>query len=72
MGNKLANEPVGLAAVLAPILAYLLAAMGLDVDAETAAAIAGVVLVVGGAVARMLVRTKRTLPDPQAVKPGSV
>ena len=63
------NEPVALAAVLAPIITYLAAYFGFDLEPATAASIAGAVLVVGGGVARSLVRTKRTLPDPDAVKP---
>jgi hypothetical protein len=66
--DSIKNEPVALAAVLAPIIVYLAAYLGFDVSGETAATIAGAVLVVGGGIARSLVRTKRTLPDPNAVK----
>jgi hypothetical protein len=66
--NKVKNEPVALAAVLAPIVVYLAAALGFDLDQGTAATIAGAVLVIGGGVARSQVRTKRTLPNPDAVK----
>jgi hypothetical protein len=65
------NEPVAIGAVLVPIIVWLATRYGIDMTAETASAVAGVVLVIGGAVARMLVRTKRTLPDPDAVKPGT-
>jgi hypothetical protein len=69
--NALKNNPVAIASVV-PIIVYLFAAMGFDVDEDTAAAIAGIVLVAGGAVARQLVRTRRTLPNPDAVKaPGA-
>jgi uncharacterized protein (DUF697 family) len=65
--NALKNNPVAIASVV-PIIVYLAAAFGFDVDEETAAGIAGFVLLAGGAVARQLVRTKRTLPNPDAVK----
>jgi hypothetical protein len=54
-GNLLTREPVAAAAVLAPIVVYLAAAFGFDVDEGTAAAIAGAALVIGGYVARRLV-----------------
>jgi hypothetical protein len=65
--NALKNNPVAIASVV-PIIVYLAAAMGFNVDEDTAAGIAGIVLVAGGAVARQLVRTRRTLPNPDAVK----
>lgn len=65
--EAIANNPV-LIAALAPIVVYLAAALGFEVEEGLAATIAGVVLVLGGLLARGLVRTRRTLPDPDAVK----
>jgi hypothetical protein len=65
------NNPV-LIAALVPIVVYVATAMGFNVDEELAATIAGGVLVAGSLAARTMVRTKRTLPDPDAVKPGAV
>jgi hypothetical protein len=65
--ETLKNNPVALA-TLAPVIVYLAAAFGLNIDEDTAATVAGGVLVVGGFLARQLVRTRRTLPDPDAVK----
>jgi hypothetical protein len=70
--NKARNEPVAIATVLIPVIVWLAAYFGIDVSAETATAIAGAVLAVGGTVARAMVRTKRTLPNPDAVKPEAV
>lgn len=62
------TEPVALATVLAPLLTWLGARYGLDVDAEKATWAAGVILTIGAGLARSVVRTKATLPDPDAVK----
>jgi hypothetical protein len=62
------TEPVALATVLAPLLTWLAARYGLDVTPEKATWAAGVILTIGAGLARSAVRTKRTLPDPDAVK----
>jgi hypothetical protein len=65
--EAIATNPV-LIAALVPIVVYLGTSLGFDVDEGLAATIAGATLVVGSLIARGLVRTRRTLPDPDAVK----
>jgi hypothetical protein len=65
-----ANYPVALGTLLAPAVAWLIARYlpGLDLTDEQATIIAGFVLAAGSALATRAVRTKRTLPNPEAVK----
>lgn len=55
MTQKINTEPVLTVAVFSPIVVFLLARFGLQVDTETAASIATAVLVVGGWFARQRV-----------------
>ena len=65
------SEPVLTATLLVPVIVWLAAYFfpGTEVSTEQATIAATVVLAVGSAVARSRVRTKATLPDPEAVKP---
>lgn len=63
------TEPVLSATLLVPVVVWLAAYFGLDMDEQTATAVAGVVLLAGSLFARSKVRTRTTLPDPTAVKP---
>jgi uncharacterized protein (DUF697 family) len=63
-----ATEPVVLATLLAPLLTWLGAYYGLSVSPEKATSAAFVILTVGAGLARSMVRTKATLPDPTATK----
>jgi len=64
--SRIRTEPVLIGTVLVPVIVWLGARYGLDIDESTATNIAGVVLLAGGWIARNLVRTKATLPDPDA------
>lgn len=60
--------PVLTATLLAPVVAYLGGKLGLDLDDAQAAWLAGAVLAAGSTIATNLVRSRRTLPDPDATK----
>lgn len=64
------SEPVLTATLLAPVVAWVIAYFwpGTDVPTEQATIIATVILAIGSAVARSRVRTRASLPDPDAVK----
>ena len=64
------SEPVLTATLLAPVLVWLVAYFfpGTDISSEQATIAATVVLAIGSAVARSRVRTKASLPEPDAVK----
>jgi hypothetical protein len=66
------NEPVAIGTVLVPLVVWLAARYGFKVDADTAIQIAGALVVIGAGAARAMVRTKRTLPNPDAVKPNAL
>lgn len=65
-----ANYPVAIGTLLAPAVAWVTARYlpGLELSDEQATVIAGFVLAAGSGLATKAVRTKRTLPDPDAVK----
>ena len=60
------NNPVITATLLAPAIAWLAARYGLDVTDTQATQVAAAILVAGSLLARGAVRTRRTLPDPDA------
>lgn len=62
------SEPVLFATLLAPVVVWLAAYFGLDMDETAATQVAGGVLLAGSVLARSRVRTRATLPDPDAVK----
>ena len=62
------TEPVALATVVAPLLGWLAARYGLQLAPEQATWAAGVILAAGAALARSKVRTRRTLPNPDATR----
>jgi uncharacterized protein (DUF697 family) len=63
-----ATEPVVLATVLAPLVTWLATRYGFDLTPTQATVAAGWILAAGSLLARSAVRTKRTLPDPNATK----
>jgi hypothetical protein len=67
-----ATEPVILATVLAPALTWLATRYGFDLTPLQATQAAGVILAIGSLLARSAVRTKRTLPDPDATRNNTV
>jgi hypothetical protein len=64
------NYPVLSATLIAPAVAWLIARYlpGVDLSDEQVNMIAGLVLTAGSFLATALVRSKRTLPDPRAVR----
>jgi hypothetical protein len=64
------NYPVLSATLIAPAVAWLIARYlpGVDLSDEQVNVIAGLVWAAGAFLATALVRSKRTLPDPKAVK----
>jgi hypothetical protein len=66
------NEPVAIGTVLVPLVVWLAARYGFKADEDTATQIAGILVVIGAGLARAMVRTKRTLPNPDAVKPSAL
>lgn len=69
--DRVASYPVLTATLLAPLVAYLGGKLGLDLDDAEAAWLAGAVLAAGSTIATNLVRTRRTLPDPEATRSNS-
>lgn len=69
--DRVASYPVLTATLLAPLVAYLGGKLGLDLDDAQAAWLAGAVLAAGSTIATNLVRSRRTLPDPEATRSNS-
>lgn len=69
-----ANYPVVLGTLLAPAIAWVIARYlpGLELTEEQSTYIASLVLVAGSGLATRAVRSKRTLPNPDAVKGETV
>lgn len=67
------NYPVLSATLIAPVVAWLTARYlpGLELSDEQATVIATGILAAGSFLATSLVRTKRTLPDPEATRSNS-
>lgn len=70
--DRVASYPVLTATLLAPLVAYLGGKLGLDLDDAQAAWLAGAVLAAGSTIATNLVRSRRSLPDPDATKANTV
>lgn len=66
------NYPVLTATLLAPVLAYVGGVLGLNLDGEQATQLAAAILAVGSVLATASVRSRRTLPDPDATKGNTV
>ena len=66
------NYPVITATLLAPVVAYVGGVLGLDLTGEQATQLAAAVLGIGSVLATASVRTRRTLPDPDATRGNTV
>ncbi len=66
------HYPVLSATLVAPAVAYIGGRLGLDLDDEQATILAGAILAVGSVLATASTRSRRSLPDPDAVKDPKV